>query len=684
MLHEDSDPDSINVANVETSQKTVKRTDRGQIRPLDAGLIQDNVPSLVYPGLYIGSVHCAFNLETLMQLGITHILNISGWPSTFPKNFVYFTVSVRDKEQASVLCCIPATNIFIEAGLTKGKVLVHCHGGRSRSAALVVAFLMSTKRISYDEAYMQLRSVRPVVSINRGFEEQLRAYGMMNFNIYQAAQYILRSRIRELFEVREAYKVGIQTGSLSLQDASPLKSFCKKITLPPRTPETPRVGPPSFINGHTLTTRLRLSRPNSNSIQIIPPLRGLERAFVCSECSSYLFTYANLFRTDFPVSDEIDISIKNSMSPLLLSSARTPHALEPLNGVLHSNIFASKLKSSEPIVPQSTRHTRKGFSFGDSDFQAPVTQCKKPTTNGRRKQAYWDDSLVAEETEMSQSMPTSMPSSPIEAPFCSRITREGSKSQPLGGLSKLSPRMKIGSSSLPSLDHYPEDFELSPAGSSSSTCGVSPPDASPPETPASTRRRSAEKEKWLQKMLLLDSSEGKLASQAAYIDEEMAHFPESGASFFLEYLAWFGDILLADQGFIHCPFEKCGAKIGEFSWHEGVHVPGTSGPTSAIGPPKFEIYKSMVREAAFHADSGLADSTSFHNEEGILTTDRFRSPIETVSISNKTILPQISTPNNRNAWIQMPKSLFARLSSPNHSTSHSPRRTPMSTARIPS
>lgn len=61
------------------------------------------------------------------------------------------------RESTNILGAIAAVNIFIEAGLDKGGVLVHCAGGRSRSAAFVVAFIMSTQGCDYDYAYAQVR-----------------------------------------------------------------------------------------------------------------------------------------------------------------------------------------------------------------------------------------------------------------------------------------------------------------------------------------------------------------------------------------------------------------------------------------------------------------------------------------------------------------------------------------------
>ena len=119
---------------------------------LDAAVVQDNVPQEIVPGIFIGSIHAAFNQEAMIEHGITHVVNASRIPATFPKQFTYLSIDIRDKEDANILSCIPASNIFIEAGVDSGGVLVHCFGGRSRSAAFVVAFLMSSRGWTFEKA----------------------------------------------------------------------------------------------------------------------------------------------------------------------------------------------------------------------------------------------------------------------------------------------------------------------------------------------------------------------------------------------------------------------------------------------------------------------------------------------------------------------------------------------------
>lgn len=170
---------------------------------LDANLVQDDIPLLVIPKIYLGSIHAAFNLDELTAAGITHILNASRIPVTFPGQFTYLSVEIRDKDESNILACIPTTNIFIEAGLDDGGILVHCFGGKSRSPAFIAAYLMSSRSWTFDEAYNVIKAARPAVEINLGFECQLRAYHAGNFDVYLAQQLLLRTRIRELHYLKE-------------------------------------------------------------------------------------------------------------------------------------------------------------------------------------------------------------------------------------------------------------------------------------------------------------------------------------------------------------------------------------------------------------------------------------------------------------------------------------------------
>ena len=166
---------------------------------LDSSVIQDNMPVQIVPGLFVGSIHCSFNELGMKNAGVTHIINTSGTPATYPSTFTYLSISIRDKDYSNLLSCIPACNIFIEAGLESGGgVLVHCTGGRSRSAAIITAYLMSSKRLLFDPAFKIIKTARSLASCNAGFEAQLHAYGETKFDVHRAHQLLLRQHMERV------------------------------------------------------------------------------------------------------------------------------------------------------------------------------------------------------------------------------------------------------------------------------------------------------------------------------------------------------------------------------------------------------------------------------------------------------------------------------------------------------
>ena len=63
-------------------------------------------------------------------------------------------------------------------------MLVHCYGGRSRSAALIAAYLLSSPGWDFNKVFDIIRAARPVTAINAGFEKQLRAYAHTKYDVY--------------------------------------------------------------------------------------------------------------------------------------------------------------------------------------------------------------------------------------------------------------------------------------------------------------------------------------------------------------------------------------------------------------------------------------------------------------------------------------------------------------------
>lgn len=132
----------------------------------------------VIDGLYIGSQDSAVNLSGLNQCKITHILNVAtGIVNAFPQQYKYCNVELLDLPQTNIRQVFSQTNEFIQQAIaSNGCVLVHCNAGISRSASIVLAYLLSFHSMNYEDAFQLLKTARSAIRPNIGFVQQLKEY----------------------------------------------------------------------------------------------------------------------------------------------------------------------------------------------------------------------------------------------------------------------------------------------------------------------------------------------------------------------------------------------------------------------------------------------------------------------------------------------------------------------------
>jgi protein-tyrosine phosphatase len=66
----------------------------------------------------------------------------AGIKPLFPKDFTYKVINVADVSSTNLLRHFPAAIQFIKEGVQQGGILIHCFAGVSRSASVVIAYLM--------------------------------------------------------------------------------------------------------------------------------------------------------------------------------------------------------------------------------------------------------------------------------------------------------------------------------------------------------------------------------------------------------------------------------------------------------------------------------------------------------------------------------------------------------------
>jgi hypothetical protein len=95
----------------------------------------------ILPDLFLGDRGDAGDRERLRQRGITHIVNCAKELSCpFEGQFAYLWLRMEDPDPRFAET-IPQFCRFIDEGRKRGKVLVHCTGGVSRSPAIILAYL---------------------------------------------------------------------------------------------------------------------------------------------------------------------------------------------------------------------------------------------------------------------------------------------------------------------------------------------------------------------------------------------------------------------------------------------------------------------------------------------------------------------------------------------------------------
>ncbi|KAI9574655.1 protein-tyrosine phosphatase-like protein [Boletus coccyginus] len=149
---------------------------------------------IIIPGkLYLGNVHAARSPRSLTERRITHIVSVcnDAIPAEIPESgIVHLRIPVEDVDFADLLAWFPTACQFIEQAIAaEGAVLVHCHQGLTRSATVVAAYLMFTRRIDATQAMSAVREAREQVWFNAGFHEQLVLFELCGYQPSPSSPY---------------------------------------------------------------------------------------------------------------------------------------------------------------------------------------------------------------------------------------------------------------------------------------------------------------------------------------------------------------------------------------------------------------------------------------------------------------------------------------------------------------
>lgn len=132
--------------------------------------------TLILPGLWLGSEKDEKDKEWVTATGITHDVHAT---YTRPQVAAAKVCSVRieDLPTENIYKHFEKTYKFIRKALDSGgKVFVHCQMGISRSASLIIAFLMKDRKMTLKQAKAFVEKKRDIINPNSGFLKQLKKW----------------------------------------------------------------------------------------------------------------------------------------------------------------------------------------------------------------------------------------------------------------------------------------------------------------------------------------------------------------------------------------------------------------------------------------------------------------------------------------------------------------------------
>lgn len=98
-------------------------------------------------------------------------------PNYHQGEFSYMRIALYDDPRQEIYSSFDNATQFIHSSIQSGKpVFVHCMAGISRSASIVIAYLMRYRRMKLHKAIKFLKNKRDIIKPNIGFYDALVAY----------------------------------------------------------------------------------------------------------------------------------------------------------------------------------------------------------------------------------------------------------------------------------------------------------------------------------------------------------------------------------------------------------------------------------------------------------------------------------------------------------------------------
>ena len=135
-------------------------------------------PSHIIDNIYLGNAYNAANYNLLTELDIHTIINISSnIPNYFENdlhldiNYIHYNIKdINDSNISEYL----TKSYSVLSNNTDKNILIHCYAGSSRSASIILYYLIKKYNYSFENANNLLKSKRDIVNINTTYIDEIK------------------------------------------------------------------------------------------------------------------------------------------------------------------------------------------------------------------------------------------------------------------------------------------------------------------------------------------------------------------------------------------------------------------------------------------------------------------------------------------------------------------------------
>ena len=141
-------------------------------------------PNHIIDNIYLGNAYNACDTTFLNNNNIKNIINVTREiPNWYPEKYRYLKIPVRDTRDSFLDNYYRECYDFIINSPKKTNIFIHCYMGSSRSASIVVYYIMKRHNKTFTEALEHIKSCRSNININTNFSDEIKFLEKLDYEI---------------------------------------------------------------------------------------------------------------------------------------------------------------------------------------------------------------------------------------------------------------------------------------------------------------------------------------------------------------------------------------------------------------------------------------------------------------------------------------------------------------------